>query len=293
MNSTDCIVESTFLAVKIITSNTFLQVISPNNRLFCQFHFVSKRNNFENITFVTMIFSIEAITALAFLVIIPIAISFWSKSSLFRSIRGRHVVITGGSTGIGLWMAIQCVKLGAHVTIISRNVTKLESAIKLIKLFRMNDKQSIEFRSIDLSKSYEAVEKLFGALEEQVAPIYWLINCAGGEMHGRHIDMFQENANDLINSKYFAVYYPIRYVIAKMNVMGEGKITITGSQAKELLMELYGHKIFGCRECKLSSHGLPEIMNMKGLNKNISITLALTDKSGKDTQIFLNISMIF
>lgn len=37
----------------------------------------------------------------------------------------RHVVVTGGSSGIGLWAAIYAARLGAHVTIIARNVVAL------------------------------------------------------------------------------------------------------------------------------------------------------------------------
>lgn len=37
----------------------------------------------------------------------------------------RHVVVTGGSSGIGLWTAIYAARLGAHVTIIARNVEAL------------------------------------------------------------------------------------------------------------------------------------------------------------------------
>lgn len=42
-----------------------------------------------------------------------------------KSISGRHVVITGGSQGIGLHVAINCAKLGANVTIVARNVEML------------------------------------------------------------------------------------------------------------------------------------------------------------------------
>lgn len=40
-------------------------------------------------------------------------------------LRGRHVVVTGGSSGIGLWAAVYAARLGAHVTIIARNVEAL------------------------------------------------------------------------------------------------------------------------------------------------------------------------
>jgi 3-dehydrosphinganine reductase len=36
-------------------------------------------------------------------------------------LRGKHVVITGGSQGIGKSLAIEAVKEGANVTIIARN----------------------------------------------------------------------------------------------------------------------------------------------------------------------------
>lgn len=49
----------------------------------------------------------------------------WSKGLYGNAVRcpllTRHVVITGGSSGIGLWAAIYCARLGAHVTIIARN----------------------------------------------------------------------------------------------------------------------------------------------------------------------------
>jgi 3-dehydrosphinganine reductase len=38
---------------------------------------------------------------------------------------GRHCVITGGSSGIGLWVAIYAAKKGADVTIVARNVKTL------------------------------------------------------------------------------------------------------------------------------------------------------------------------
>ena len=39
-----------------------------------------------------------------------------------------HVIITGGSSGIGLEIAKECYKNGSHVTIIARNQEKLQAA---------------------------------------------------------------------------------------------------------------------------------------------------------------------
>lgn len=67
----------------------------------------------------------ETVLIAIFLIITHISIYLWLRKVPKKSIRDRHVVITGGSSGIGLGLAIQCVKLGAHVTIIARNVTNL------------------------------------------------------------------------------------------------------------------------------------------------------------------------
>ena len=45
-----------------------------------------------------------------------------------RSYSGRHVLITGGSEGIGLEIAKQCAARGAVVTLVARTRSKLDAA---------------------------------------------------------------------------------------------------------------------------------------------------------------------
>ena len=52
-----------------------------------------------------------------------------------RSFLGAHVVITGGSTGIGFALAQQFVSRGANVTLIARTKKRLDSAIAELKDF--------------------------------------------------------------------------------------------------------------------------------------------------------------
>lgn len=185
-----------------------------------------------------MSFAIETGLLVAFLLIVHISIYKWVSKKPLRSIRDRHVVITGGSSGIGFWAAIHCIKLGAHVTIVARNVEKLEIALEKIKTHRINDTQKIQYRSIDLAKSYNSVKDSLSALEEEIGPIFMLLNCAGGAICGRVDEMSPDDAAYVMNINYFAVYFPTRYVLTKMKQIGDGIITITGSQAS--LMGIYG-----------------------------------------------------
>lgn len=68
---------------------------------------------------------IETVLIVLCLIIAHVGIYMWLRKTPKKSITDRHVVITGGSSGIGLALAEHCVKLGAHVTIIARNVKNL------------------------------------------------------------------------------------------------------------------------------------------------------------------------
>lgn len=223
-----------------------------------------------------MSFLIETGILVVFLIIAHIAIYFWVSKKPLRSIRDRHVVITGGSSGIGFWAAIHCVKLGSHVTIVARNIEKLESAVEKIKSHRINDTQKIQYLSLDLSKNYENVKSSLGTLEEEVAPIYMLLNCAGGAICGRVDEISPDDAVYLMNINYYAVYYPTRYVLTKLKATGDGIITITGSQAS--LMGVYGLGPYAA--AKFALRGLAETIAMEVSNTNISVTLALPADTG-------------
>lgn len=47
--------------------------------------------------------------------------------------KGKHVLVTGGSAGIGFEIAKRLVKAGADVTIVARTRSKLEEAVKQLQ----------------------------------------------------------------------------------------------------------------------------------------------------------------
>lgn len=50
------------------------------------------------------------------------------RAALYSTLHGKHVVITGGSSGIGYSLAQQALAEGASVTLLARNVDKLQQA---------------------------------------------------------------------------------------------------------------------------------------------------------------------
>jgi hypothetical protein len=93
-----------------------------------------------------------------------------------RPISGSHVVITGGSEGIGLAIGLEAVRQGARVTIMARSAGKLEKAVA-----QLNAKQpsgpgasAISCDVTDAAAVAAAVAKA-----EALAPIDFLVCGAG------------------------------------------------------------------------------------------------------------------
>lgn len=65
--------------------------------------------------------------AVGILVLISIV---WRRKPFIPSVRGKHVFLTGASSGIGLAVAKEMLQEGAFITLLARNRDKLEKAAK-------------------------------------------------------------------------------------------------------------------------------------------------------------------
>ncbi|KAI8421767.1 hypothetical protein MSG28_009731 [Choristoneura fumiferana] len=125
-------------------------------------------------------FIILGVVILAIILALAFAVYYSSeKQTVYTDLKDKHVVVTGGSSGIGKAAAEEAARLGAHVTIIGRDVSKLSSALDEIIKYRLNKDQKIQFASLDLTTDYNSIAKCLSDLEATVAPIFMLVNCAG------------------------------------------------------------------------------------------------------------------
>lgn len=149
-----------------------------------------------------------------------------------KTLEGRHVVITGGSSGIGKSAAFEAAALGAHVTVISRNVGNLEKTVsEVLKHCKDRQKQKIQYISLDVTGDYDNIKKELTTLEENVGPIYMLINCAGQAVCGRLEDMSADDVKFMIDLNYFGTVYPTKAILGSMKSRGEGIIVLVSSGA--------------------------------------------------------------
>ena len=96
---------------------------------------------------------------LAPIIIIVIIIVVSPRPSKLK-LAGAHVFITGGSSGIGLEVAKECARKGAFITLVARNLQKLDEAKQEVEkcLSGGGERQCVICMSLDVSASPEEVK---------------------------------------------------------------------------------------------------------------------------------------
>ncbi|KAH9938200.1 oxidoreductase [Fomitopsis serialis] len=79
--------------------------------------------------------------------------------------RGRHCYITGGSSGLGLALAILLTKKGAHVSIVARNEERLQKALEAVEAARQTPDQVLKSYAFAVNTEVGAVASIEAASE--------------------------------------------------------------------------------------------------------------------------------
>ncbi|OWR52522.1 3-ketodihydrosphingosine reductase like protein [Danaus plexippus plexippus] len=202
------------------------------------------------------------------------------KKIVYKDLKNRHVVITGGSSGIGKAAAIEAAKLGANVTIIGRDLQKLILAVgDITNHCKPYSGQKIQYVILDVTSDYDLIEKCLKKVESDVGPIFMLINCAGtcicGEFDGVDVKVLKQ----MIDLNYFGTAYPTRCVLPGMKKRDVGIIIFVSTEAA--LLGIYGYSAYGA--AKWAVRGLAESVFMELTGTNVRLTLAFppdTDTPG-------------
>ncbi|KAM8967702.1 3-ketodihydrosphingosine reductase [Pelodytes ibericus] len=183
---------------------------------------------------------------------------------------GAHVVVTGGSSGIGKCIAIECFQQGAFITLVARDESKLLQAKKEIEKYSINDKQVVLCISVDVSKDYRQVENVIKQAQEKLGPVDMLVNCAGTSIAGHFEDIEIDRFGKMMEVNYLGSVYPSRAVISTMKERRMGRIVFISSQAGQL--GLYGYTAYS--PTKFALRGLAEALQMEVKPYNVYVTVA-------------------
>lgn len=188
-----------------------------------------------------------------------------------QDLKGRHVMITGGSSGIGKEVAIAAARRGAHVSLLARNPQKLSDAADEIreKVETANEKRTKLFEmSVDLSAGFETVDKAIQETISKMGPVYMLVNCAGFAISRKFENLSVNEEQQMMNVNYFGSVWTTRAVLPSMKESGDGGVIVfVASQGS--LVGVFGYTAY-CGS-KFAIRGFAESLAMETSPHNISV----------------------
>lgn len=138
----------------------------------------------------------------------------------------RHILITGGNSGIGLEMARSLASQGDHVVIASRALAKSQEAADSIKA--EHPQADIEAMALDLAR-YDDIDRFAEQLREHMPVIDVLILNAGLYTHGtRALDNGLEAMIGVMHVGHFRL---TQKLLGAVEAADAGRIVVTASVA--------------------------------------------------------------
>ncbi|MCR5889741.1 SDR family oxidoreductase [Hymenobacter sp. J193] len=147
------------------------------------------------------------------------AATVWNNRRGSYDLRGRVVLITGGSRGLGLILARQAVAEGANVAICARDADELERA--RLELAAGGTRVMTLVRDLT---SPEDVRTLVAEVQNQLGPIDVLINNAGIITAGPLEHMDERDYEESMQVHFWAPFHTMQAVLPNMRRRGEGRI---------------------------------------------------------------------
>jgi 3-dehydrosphinganine reductase len=180
---------------------------------------------------------------------------------------GRHVLVTGGSKGIGLAVARRLVELGAGVTLVARGADGLAAAAD--ELGRARRGARVRTLALDVSDQPAVEESVPREIAEQ--PVDFLINGAGIATPAEFVDADPADLRAHMDVIYFGAVWMTRAVLPGWLERGSGHLVNIGSTAS--VIGVYGYAGYG--PPKFALYGLSEVLRAELAPRGIRVTIVL------------------
>ncbi len=164
---------------------------------------------------------------------------------------GRHAVITGGSSGIGLATAHALGRRGARLTLMARRTELLDAAVADLAVGGIE----ATGRSVDVSDRDAVQAAMAAAVDERGAAD--ILVCSAGLARPGYFEQLDDDVfRQMIEVDYFGTLWPIRAVVGPMIERGTGSIVGVSSAAG--IIGVFGYTAYG--PAKFAVRGLLEAL---------------------------------
>lgn len=177
-----------------------------------------------------------------------------------------HVIITGGSSGIGLALAHLYADRGARISLLARTASVLEAA--QTELSKGRDADTIRIESADVADT-DQTEAAIRRCEDAFGPCDILITCAGIVEPGLFEASSPEAFERQLQTNLFGSIHAVRAVYAGMKERRSGRIMLVSSGAG--LIGIYGYTAYSAS--KFALHGFAEALRSEAKPHGVKISV--------------------
>lgn len=179
-----------------------------------------------------------------------------------------HVIVTGGSSGIGLAIAKIYASRGARVSLIARDAKRLRQAGEVLKASPGITAVSIHVESADVSSS-EEVTSAIRVCEKTHGPCDILVASAGIVEPGAFDAVSPASFDDQITTNVIGTANAVRAVYAGMKNRGHGQVMIISSGAA--LIGIYGYAAYCASKSALA--GFAEALSAEATGTGVRVSI--------------------
>ncbi|EUB94936.1 3-dehydrosphinganine reductase [Rhizobium sp. CF080] len=179
-----------------------------------------------------------------------------------------HVVVTGGSSGIGLEVARLYAARGYRLTLIARDAPRLEKAREeLITTGQVSD-VDIHIATVDVGEDAD-LSAAVAAAEAALGPCDVLVTSAGIVEPGSFETLSSEAFAAQVTTNLMGTANAVRAIYKGMKSRGEGRIMIVSSGAA--LIGIYGYAAYCASKAALT--GFAEALGMEAAGSGVRISI--------------------
>ena len=187
---------------------------------------------------------------------------------------GKHVLITGGTRGIGYACAAEFLREGCKVTIVGRDAARADRACASLR----SGQADVGALAADLTDPAAALAMIDQA-EKDRGPVDILVNSAGAAKRTPYDELQPQAWHDAMQAKFFTYVHMMDPLVRRMGARGTGCIVnVIGMGGK---VATTTHLAGGAANAALmlATAGLANAWGPRGVRINaVNPTLTLTDR---------------